>query len=233
MPDALDSLAADLAVQRPAGAPQQLILLFHGVGSTPQNMEPLGRRLAAEFPQAAVVCIAGPDRCDLGAGHQWFSVQGITEENRVPRIAATLPRFVERVRAWQQQTGATEAQTALIGFSQGAIMALASTQADPARHGSPLAGRVVSIAGRFATPPEHAPAQTTLHFIHGKSDAVIPYAHTVTAAERLIRLGGDVTADVIPFLGHAVDQSVLDLVIERLKGHIPKRIWEEATRAAP
>ncbi len=45
----------------------------------------------------------------------------------------------------------------------------------------------------------------------------------MTAAERLIRLGGDVTADVIPFLGHAVDQGVLDLLIERLKGHIPKR----------
>ncbi len=78
------------------------------------------------------------------------------------------------MRAWQQRTGATEAQTALIGFSQGAIMALASTQEDSARNGHHLAGRIVSIAGRFAAPPEHAPAQTTLHFIHGKSDPVIP-----------------------------------------------------------
>jgi phospholipase/carboxylesterase len=221
MPDAV-------IVQMPSTPPQQLILLFHGVGSTPQNMAPLGQRLASEFPQAAVVCVASPDRSDMGEGFQWFSVRGITEDNRAERIDATMPRFIERVREWQVSTGATEAQTALIGFSQGAIMALAATQLD-----AHLAGRVVSIAGRFAQSPGRAPAQTTLHFIHGKRDPVIPYAHTVNAAETLIRLGGDVTADVIPFLGHGVDDEVADLLVERLKSHIPKRIWEEATRSIP
>lgn len=230
-------LDADVIIQRTAEPPQQLILLFHGVGGKPQNMAPVGQHLAAEFPQAAIVCVAAPDPGDMGAGHQWFSIRAITEDNRAARIDAALPRFAERVRAWQRETGASPAQTALIGFSQGAIMALASTQDEATRGDASgdahLAGRIVSIAGRFAQPPQHVPAQTTLHFIHGKADPMIPYAHTVSAAEALIRLGGDVTADVIPFLGHSIDQEVLDLLIERLKGHIPKRIWEEATRAAP
>lgn len=221
-------MSEPLIVQMPDGAPAQLILLFHGVGSTPQNMAPLGQRLATEFAQAAIVAIASPDACDSGAGGQWFSVRGITEENRVPRIAATMPRFVASVRDWQQRTGASAAQTALVGFSQGAIMALEATQLDET-----LAGRVVAFSGRFASPPERAPAATTLHFIHGKSDAVIAYAHTVSAAERLIRLGADVTADVIPFLGHAISDDAADLLIERLTTHIPKRTWEQAMQGAP
>ena len=45
-------------------------------------------------------------------------------------------------------------------------------------------------------------------------------------------LGGDLTADVIPFLAHAVTDEVMDLVLERLTGHIPKHQWEEVQKAA-
>lgn len=221
-------MPASITVQMPASAPRQLFLLFHGVGGAPQNLVPLGQRLALEFPQAAVVCVAGPEASDLGAGFQWFSVQGISEDNRAQRIADTMPRFVATVRGWQQRTGLTHAETALVGFSQGSIMALESTQL-----GESLAGRVVALSGRFAQLPEQAPATTTLHFIHGKNDEVVPYGHTVAAAERLVRLGGDITADVIPFLGHTVNEEVVELLVERLKGHIPKRIWEQAGQSAP
>jgi phospholipase/carboxylesterase len=217
-----------LIVQMPDGAPAQLILLFHGVGSTPDNMRPLGERLAAAFPQAAVINVPGPDACDMGTGLQWFSVRDITEINRAQRVAETMPRFVDCIHNLQKATGTTPTQTALIGFSQGAIMALEATQL-----AEPLAGRVVALAGRFAQPPEKAPPSTTLHFIHGKSDPVIPYSHTVTAAERLIRLGADVTADVIPFLGHGLSGEVEDLLIERLQTHIPKHLWEQAMQSAP
>lgn len=217
-------MSEHVVVQMPEGEPGQLFLLFHGVGSTPEHLVSLGRRLAEEFPSAAVISVRGPDRSDMGAGYQWFSVVGVTEENRAGRIGATLPRFVETVRALQQATGASAAQTALVGFSQGAILALAATQLP----GGVLAGRVVSLAGRFAALPSVAPAETTLHLIHGRRDSVVAHEHSVAAAERLISLGGDVTADVIAGLGHSVDEEVVDLLVHRLRTHVPKRIWEEA-----
>ena len=58
-----------IVLQSPPAA-ASLFLLFHGVGSTPQDLAPLGARLAQEFPDAAVVSIAAPDRSDLGAGLQ-------------------------------------------------------------------------------------------------------------------------------------------------------------------
>lgn len=218
----------DLVIQLPPGQPPQLMLLFHGVGSNPQSMVPLGQRLAQAFPQSAVVSVRGPQASDLGGGYQWFSVAGITEENRPARVAQAMPSFVAAVRGWQERTGVTAHATALVGFSQGAIMALESTQLDDA-----LSTRTVALSGRFAGEPIAPPSGTTLHFIHGKSDGVMHYGHTVRAAERLISLGADVTADVLPNLGHQITDDVEALLLERLKGHVPQRIWQEAMRSVP
>jgi len=37
---------------------------------------------------------------------------------------------------------------------------------------------------------------------------------------------------VIPHVGHQISQDVTDLLIERLRGHLPKRTWEAAMKAA-
>jgi phospholipase/carboxylesterase len=91
-----------------------------------------------------------------------------------------------------------------------------------------LAGRIVALAGRFAQLPQAPHALTTLHMLHGKDDAVIHYGYTVTAAKHLVSLGADITADVLPFVGHTVSDDMLDLLIERLQGHVPKRLWDAA-----
>jgi phospholipase/carboxylesterase len=171
--------------------------------------------------------VAAPAPAEAGGGRQWFSVLGISEENRVGRVEAALPAFVETVTHWQEEAGVGTDAVALIGFSQGGIMALESTRDRPA-----VAGRVVSIAGRFAALPTQANPGTTLHMFHGKLDPVIPYGYTVEAAQHLVKLGADITADVIPHVGHQVNDDIAELLIERLRGHLPKRTWEAALRAA-
>jgi phospholipase/carboxylesterase len=215
-------------VQRPQGIGLQLVLLFHGVGGNPSDMTALGRRLAAEFPQAFVVSVAGSQACERGLGRQWFSVADISESNRIDRVRAAMPEFLECVRHWQREAQLGMEATALIGFSQGAIMALESVCASD--FPQPLAGRVFAIAGRFASLPERATNAVTLHLIHGKDDAVISYRHTIEAAERLLNLDADVTADVIPGVGHEINREIEDLVLQRLTGYLPRRRWEEAMR---
>lgn len=200
-----------IVIQSPASA-QQLFLLFHGVGATPQDLVPLARRLAREFPDAVVASVPGPDRSDLGAGFQWFSVLGVTEESRPARVAATLPRFVATVRDWQQRTGVPAERTTLIGFSQGAIMALASSQ-----EAQPVAARVVSLSGRYPELPAQAPAGVRIHFLHGDADPVIPAMFANKAARQLQALGADVTLDLFPGLGHGVSQAGEDLLVQRLR----------------
>jgi len=215
-------------IQQPPLSAAQLILLFHGVGADAQSMCPTGERLAAEFPMAMIVSVAAYQPSDISSGFQWFSVVGITEENRAERIAQAMPAFAACVAHWQQVAGVDATATALIGFSQGAIMALESTKLE-----APLASRVIAISGRFATLPQKATMDTTIHFLHGKADTVMPYSHTVTAAHHLRDLGGDITAEVLPFIGHEVHPDFMELVITKLTTHVPKKLWDEAVKAAP
>ncbi len=220
------TLNESIVVARPEGAATQLMLLFHGVGATPQDMVPLGERLAEVYPQACIVSVCAPAPADSGHGYQWFSVRDVTEENRPQRIAEAMPDFLRVVRHWQEATGTEAEQTALVGFSQGAIMALESTHEAPR-----AAARVVSLAGRFVRLPEPVSDAVTLYLFHGKSDPVIDYGYTVTAAEYLVAREGDVTADVLPFVGHEIAEEMVELLIQRLQAHVPRRLWQEAMRA--
>jgi len=212
------------------GAAQQLVLLFHGLGADEHDLRPVGERLAAEWPQALVVSVRAPHPSDFGFGYQWFSAAGVDDAVRVGRVAEAMPAFVAAIRGWQRESGLGPEATLLVGFSQGAIMALeAVTDAGDAT----LAGRVVALSGRYARLPPTPPARTTLFFVHGKADEVIQYGYTVEAARHLVDLGADVVADVIPFVGHTIDDEVLDLVVERLRTHIPRRHWEDALRDVP
>ena len=221
-----------LAHLPPSGSTELLFLLFHGVGADASDMTPLAQRLVAEYPQAAVVCLNAPDAFDGiaggGSGWQWFSVRGVGDANRAERVAAALPRFIATVRALQQQFGMTWERTALAGFSQGAIMALEAVQAEPA-----LAGRVLAFSGRHAVQPAHAPHDTTLHFFHGMVDAVIPPGPAIDSAERLVALGGDVTADVLPHIGHELHPLLMDKAIEQLRTFLPKKVWRDVMSEAP
>lgn len=193
----------DLVVQQASAPGTRLILLFHGVGSRPEDLVPLGRMLAEADTAAWVVSVRSPDPCDLGAGWQWFSVRGVTEDSRPARITAAMPSFVRCVRDWQARAGVDAARTTLIGFSQGAIMALESTQQPET-----VAARVISLAGRFASPPRVAPGITQVHLLHGEQDPVIDPRYSVLAGETLRALGAAVSVELFPGLGHGVDARV-------------------------
>lgn len=213
------------------GAPQQLFLLFHGVGANAADMQPLAEPLRQAFPQATVMAFDGFEPFDGipggGAGRQWFSIQGVTEDNRATRLNAVLPALAATVRAAQQATGLGPQATALVGFSQGAICALGLAQAHDG-----IAGRVLAFAGRYASPPLQAPRETTLHFFHGADDDVIPVQHAKDAIQRLAALQGDATIDIVSGAGHEINGALLESALLRLRSHIPKRTWAEAMGAA-
>jgi phospholipase/carboxylesterase len=215
------------------GAPPQLLfLLLHGLGQTARHMAPLAERLAREYPDAAILGLDAPQGFDGLPGHpagfQWFSTQGLTEALRIERVAQALPALVRQVRSLTGRFGLGWERTALAGFSQGAIMALEAVQSE-----ARLAGRVMAFSGRHATAPEHAPADTTVHLFHGMADTVVPAAAAVDSAQRLVALGGDVTADVLPGIAHELHPVLVDKALVQLRTFIPKKVWREAMSEAP
>ena len=202
-----------IVIQQATAGSRSLILLFHGVGGRPDNLLTLGQRIADAMPDGTVASIAGPHRSPNAEGREWFGVSGITEQNRPARVAEAMPAFVAEIRAWQQAVGATTATTVLVGFSQGGMMSLEASV-------RPLfpAARVVALGSRFATLPDRAPAQATIHFVHGQDDTVIRHRHAIEAARRLRELGGDVTIDIVAAAGHRITGAIIHRAVGRLMG---------------
>ena len=202
----------------------QLFVLLHGVGGSPDNLEPLGLALRQAFPGSVVLIPEGFGNYDGGgSGRQWFSTRGVGEDNRAERVAQALPALNEYVRAAQRRFKIKAGHTALAGFSQGAIMALEAVQADET-----LAGRVLAFSGRYATLPDKAPQYTTIHLLHGADDNVMPVNHAMAAQHRLGQLQGDSTIDVASHVGHELHPALIKRAILRLQTCVPLRSWEAA-----
>jgi phospholipase/carboxylesterase len=214
-----------LPAQQPA---PQLMILLHGYGGRGAAMEPLAHTLRAAFPLAALLAPDAPHPVDAGGdGRQWFSATGLDETQRVHRVQAALPGLRDWVRSTQARLGVSAPATALVGFSQGAIMALELAQFEDG-----IAGRVLAFAGRFASLPARAPQLTTFHLLHGGADTVMPATHAREALEHLGARGGDATLDIAQGIGHEIHPALVDSALHRLRTHIPQRTWREALGAA-
>ena len=67
----------------------------------------------------------------------------------------------------------------------------------------------------------------------GLDDRVIPCGPVIDSAQRLVALGGDVTADVLPGIAHELHPALIDKAIEQLRTFLPKKVWREALAEAP
>lgn len=210
------------------GAPTLLFIHLHGVGASALAMTPIAERLARAYPQSVQLMPDAFDAFDQAPeGRQWFSVRGVDEANRPGRVATVMPKLVAFIWEAQHHFGLAPATTALVGFSQGAILALEAAMLEP-----PLIGRVIAFGGRFATLPAVAPTPV-VHLLHGKDDAVVPFRHAVAAATTLVAHGGDVTADIVPGIGHEPHPDLLERAVEHLQSYLPRRVWAEALAEAP
>jgi phospholipase/carboxylesterase len=210
------------------GPVTQLFILLHGVGASSSDLVPVANKFREVFPGSVFFLPDGIYPFDGGgSGRQWFSISGVTEETRPVRVADSMPALHELVRQAQDRHKILQSDTALLGFSQGAIMAL---EFSVIHDGS--VGRVLSFSGRFAKLPEKAPELTTLHLLHGEEDRVIPVSHAYDAYERLNELQGDATLDVASSVGHEIHMSLAERAIYRMQTCIPLRSWKKALNSA-
>lgn len=179
-----------------------LIILLHGVGSNGANLAPLGDAWRQALPHAEFAAPDAPFAFDQGPGRQWFSVSGVTEANRPERVAAARAAFDRTLGDIVAAHGMSDSleRVALVGFSQGSIMAL-----DALASGRWPVAAVVAFSGRLASPQPLAPAPgTRVLLVHGDADPVMPVTESERAATTLQGLGIDVTSHILPRLGHSI-----------------------------
>lgn len=179
-----------------------LVIFLHGVGSNGEDLAPLGRHWSNILPDVAFASPDAPFAFEQGAGFQWFSLAGVTPENRPARVRAARGAFDDALMRIMADHGMANRwdKVVLAGFSQGAIMAL-----DALASGRwPLAG-VVAFSGRLSyegalTPHPHTPAL----LVHGHADDVIPWTETDSAALRLKSANVPTETQFEPATGHTI-----------------------------
>ncbi|MDC8787046.1 esterase [Roseateles koreensis] len=209
-----------------SGAVDLCFILLHGVGADAASMDPLREALRAQYPQAALVSLNGPVPAP-GGGQAWFDVDGLTADSLTERLDQALPELIQRIQSWGLHFELSGERVALAGFSQGATMALEAAQAQEG-----LVGRVLAFSGGHAKRPDHAPHEVSIHLLHGMADALVPYQPVVTMARTLVSLGADVTADILPDIGHELHPTLIEKGMAQLRTFVPARLWRAAAAAA-
>ncbi len=190
-----------------------LFVFLHGGGATARSMVSVAFKFQARFPSAALAVPEGFDPLDTGgAGQQWFALRGLSDDNRLARVEAMLPRLASLVRAEQSLTGVSPERTVLVGFSQGGTVVLEAAKSLPA-----LAGAVVAFSARFARLPlAGARLDTRVHLVHGEHDAIVSRVHSERASRMLEALQVPVTLDIVGDLGHALNHQAVSIGSLRL-----------------
>jgi phospholipase/carboxylesterase len=192
----------------PPTARQRLVLL-HGWGADADDLLELGRLLVG--PAVSVVALQAPLPHPAGVGRQWYDLQ----QPGWPQLPAARKQLRQRLEALGGDVALN--QTVLLGFSQGAAMALdVATGAG----GLPVAG-LIGCSG-YPHPdwtPQAGLAQAVL-LSHGRQDPVVPYQASEALREQLQSAGAAV--ELLGFDGgHAIEPALFPTIRQFLT-----RCWQ-------
>jgi phospholipase/carboxylesterase len=180
-----------------------LILLFHGYGSNAEDLFALERFLP---PEAIVLSFQAP----LLFGSEqyaWFPLDwsGARPTSRIEDVQKGRVEVRARITFARTRYNISAERTVLLGFSQGAILALAAALETP-----DLARHVVALSGRLSHalhPTE--PVSLRVFVGHGKDDPVIPVVDARELREALLRVGASVEYREYE-MGHAILPEEID-----------------------
>lgn len=193
-----------------ASAPRRLLVFLHGAGSSPETFAPVAIAWQLKFPGATAVLMQGLRRFGHG-GADWFD--DAERDARGPiGIDGATTEVSSRIARLQAQLGLEAGDTVLVGFGQGATVALELARAKPE-----LSAIVVAYAGRLARPiVDGDRIGATVHLIHGEFDSVVPSVHATRAFRGLRAVGADVTLDIVEDESHAIGQGMVNLGTTRV-----------------
>jgi phospholipase/carboxylesterase len=208
------------------GNPRQLVVLIHGYGANGQDLISLGQHWRQLLPDAIFVAPHAPEPCagNPFGGRQWFELTLRDPGERwrgVCHAAPTLNAFLDEELA---RLGLADQALALVGFSQGTMMALHVGL----RRKKPIAG-IVGFSGAIAG-AEHLAADIASRppvlLVHGDRDDVIPVEALAQARTVLGAVNVPLQWHVSAGLGHGIDGDGLDLAGRFLLGAFSGRRGE-------
>ena len=205
------------------GNTTSLVIFLHGYGADGADLLGLADPLAPHLPGTVFMAPDAPEPC-VGTpfGRQWFPIPWLDGSSEAA-FAASLLQSTGDLNGFIDAAMAAEsvgpAATALVGFSQGTMMALHVAL----RRTEPLAA-VVGFSGRLLQPEVLArdlTARPPVLLVHGDADQVVPYADLAMAETGLKAAGLAVQVHTSRGVGHGIAPDGLSLALQFLKSHLP------------
>ncbi len=193
-----------LTAGEPSGLAKAAMLMVHGRGARAEDILSLTEQLDGEgftffAPQAS--------------GDVWYPNRFLAPlSDNEPWLSSALG-LLEEVMTQIAEGGVPPERTMLLGFSQGACLALEYAARHARRYGG-LVGFSGALIGPEDLPREYASSLSGTPVFLGCSnvDFHVPKERVDQAADILRRLGGKVTERLYPNMEHTINQDEIDFV---------------------
>jgi len=206
-----------------SGKAKQLVILCHGYGSDGNDLIALASFWQALLPDADFISPNAPQRCDGNPmGYQWFPITRLDPAEIAAGVTGAAPALETFIASELAARGLDQSRLALVGFSQGTMMALhvgLRMVAPPAC--------IVGFSGALAMPerlPDEIRGRPPVLMVHGEVDDMLPVTRMYMAVQALGAAEVPVQWHVSPGLGHSIDQTGLELggrfIAEALAGRL-------------
>jgi phospholipase/carboxylesterase len=188
------------------GKPRHLVILLHGYGADGNDLLGLAPHWSRLLPETTqFIAPHAPFPCEAAPfGRQWFGFEGRNESMILAETQTAAALLDSYISAELARRDLAEGQVALVGFSQGTMMAL---HVAPRRSRS-LAG-VVGYSGSLIAPQLLAAdirSRPPILLVHGDADPVVPYPSLGVARTALQAAGIKVETITRPGLAHGIDE---------------------------
>lgn len=221
-----------MAVERDAprlapknGAARQLVVFLHGYGADGNDLIEIGRAWQAFLPDAAFVSPHAPRPCgQMPSMREWFPLTFRNPTERWDGVNAAAPGLESLLDAELARHNLPPSALALVGFSQGTMMAL---HVGLRRAVAPAA--IVGYSGMLVLKDDSdvegsAPqvrARPPVLLLHGDRDDLIPIDALFHSTQALAALEVPVEWHISAGLGHGIDDEGLrhggEFLARRLK----------------
>ncbi|PYE86243.1 alpha/beta hydrolase [Pseudoroseicyclus aestuarii] len=203
-----------------SGEMRSAVVFLHGYGANGADLLSLAGPMAEHLPDTLFIAPDAPEAC-AGApmGYQWFPIpwiDGSSEEEArsgLERAASDLNAFLDGLMVDEDLL---PEQVALVGFSQGSMMAL---HVAPRRE-DPVAA-IAAFSGMLMEPElleDELQCRPPVLLLHGDQDEVVPPQSMPAAAEALQRAGWqEVFAHFMEGTGHGIAPDGLSVALAFLR----------------
>ena len=202
-----------LRLEPRSGKARQLVVFLHGYGADGNDLIEIGRAWAGLLPDAAFISPHAPRPCGQAPmGREWFPLTFRDPDERWTGVNAAAPQLNAFLDAELTRRNLPNSALALVGFSQGTMMAL---HVGLRRAESPAA--IVGYSGMLVIPEEIDPDKFAgeivnrppVLLVHGDQDQLIPVQALMHAAQGLAALEVPVEWHISPGVAHGIDQEGL------------------------